>query len=51
MDIPFGGAKGGVTVDPKQLTERELEKLTRKLVQVGGWVGPRPACCASFKFG
>ena len=34
MDIPFGGAKGGITVDPKQLSERELEKLTRKLVQV-----------------
>lgn len=34
MDIPFGGAKGGITVDPKTLSERELEKLTRKLVQV-----------------
>ena len=34
MDIPYGGAKGGVTVDPKLLSERELEKLTRKLVQV-----------------
>lgn len=34
MDIPFGGAKGGISVDPKLLSERELEKLTRKLVQV-----------------
>ena len=34
MDIPFGGAKGGICVDPKDLSERELEILTRKLVQV-----------------
>jgi glutamate dehydrogenase/leucine dehydrogenase len=39
MDIPFGGAKGGVSVDPKDLSERELEILTRKLVQVRGRVG------------
>jgi hypothetical protein len=30
----LGAAAGGITVDPKQLSERELEKLTRKLVQV-----------------
>ncbi len=29
-----GGAKGGITVDPKKLSARELEKLTRKLVVV-----------------
>ncbi|KAK9806853.1 hypothetical protein WJX72_005070 [[Myrmecia] bisecta] len=33
LDIPFGGAKGGVQVDPKRLSPRELERLTRKLVQ------------------
>lgn len=41
MDIPFGGAKGGVTVQPKQLSDRELEKLTRKLVQgIKDVIGP-----------
>jgi hypothetical protein len=39
MDIPFGGAKGGITVDPRTLSDRELEKLTRKLVQVGRFGG------------
>ena len=30
VGIPYGGAKGGVVVDPKDLTMRELEHLTRR---------------------
>ncbi|HKT49457.1 MAG TPA: Glu/Leu/Phe/Val dehydrogenase [Candidatus Angelobacter sp.] len=30
VNIPFGGAKGGIIVDPKKLTITELERLTRR---------------------
>jgi glutamate dehydrogenase/leucine dehydrogenase len=29
IDIPFGGGKGGISVNPKELSEAELERLTR----------------------
>ncbi len=33
MDLPFGGGKGGVKVDPKELSVGELEKLSRAYVR------------------
>jgi len=33
MDLPFGGAKGGVAVDPKSLSDGEKERLTRRFAE------------------
>ncbi|GAB3419784.1 glutamate dehydrogenase GdhB [Haloparvum alkalitolerans] len=33
MDLPFGGGKGGVAVDPKSLTDDETERLTRRFAE------------------
>lgn len=36
IDIPFGGAKGGITVNPSRLSQDDLEILTRKYVDALG---------------
>jgi glutamate dehydrogenase (NAD(P)+) len=41
VNLPYGGAKGGITIDPAQLSLKELERLTRKFVdQIQDVIGP-----------
>lgn len=41
VGIPYGGAKGGVIVDPKKLSRLELERLSRTFIeQIAGFIGP-----------
>jgi glutamate dehydrogenase (NAD(P)+) len=41
VDIPFGGAKGGVVCNPKQMSQAELERLTRRYTtEISPFLGP-----------
>ena len=41
VNLPYGGAKGGVRVDPAQLSHGELERLTRRYTsELGDLIGP-----------
>jgi len=42
VNLPFGGAKGGIRVDPKQLSQKELERMTRRYTsEIGLIIGPQ----------
>ncbi len=34
VDVPYGGGKGGIAVDPKKLSKGELERLSRKFIDL-----------------
>jgi glutamate dehydrogenase/leucine dehydrogenase len=41
VNIPYGGAKGGVICDPKHMSKGELERLTRRYAsEIAGIIGP-----------
>jgi glutamate dehydrogenase (NAD(P)+) len=41
VNIPFGGAKGGVICDPRKMSRGELERLTRRYTaELADWIGP-----------
>jgi glutamate dehydrogenase (NAD(P)+) len=42
VNLPYGGAKGGIRVDPKRLSHKELERITRRYTsEIGIIIGPQ----------
>jgi len=41
VDVPYGGAKGGITINPKETAVEDLEKVSRGFIQqIHNFVGP-----------
>ncbi len=41
VNLPYGGAKGGIIIEPKRFSEQELERISRGYIrEINGFIGP-----------